>query len=148
MNKAKNPSRQSVAIAAMFTLLTLVQAAGGAIAATTAGAPAASASAAQAAPPAGHASMALPPAGHGAMMARKKPPAAPIKRVDINFASKKELKTLPGIGEAEADKIIANRPYCSKADLASKNVMLAGPYAALKDRVALIRKIDPKKCKG
>ena len=148
MNKAKNPSRQSVAIAAMFTLLTLVQAAGGAIAATTAVAPAASASAAQAAPPAGHASMALPPAGHGAMMARKKPPAAPIKRVDINFASKKELKTLPGIGEAEADTIIANRPYCSKADLASKSVIPAGPYAALKDRVALIRKIDPKNCKG
>ena len=40
-------------------------------------------------------------------------PAAKVKLVDINSASKAELKKLPGINDAEADKIIAGRPYGS-----------------------------------
>jgi len=61
--------------------------------------------------------------------------AAKVKQVDINSASKEELKTLPGIKDAEADKIIAGRPYGSKAWLVSNNIIDAGVYAGLKDRV-------------
>lgn len=61
--------------------------------------------------------------------------AAPVKLVDINSASRAELKTLPGIGDAEATKIIAARPYLSKADLATNNVLPTGVYIALKDRI-------------
>ncbi len=46
--------------------------------------------------------------------------AAPGKLVDINSASKAELKTLPGIDDARADKIIAGRPYVSKAVLVDR----------------------------
>lgn len=55
-----------------------------------------------------------------------KPQAAAAKRakpVDINSAKKEELKKLPGIGDAEADKIIAGRPYGSKTWLVSDNII-------------------------
>src|ERR1700690_4102541 len=54
--------------------------------------------------------------------------AARPKLVDINSATKAQLKKLPGIGDAEADKIIAGRPYLSKANLLTQNVLSRGQY--------------------
>jgi competence protein ComEA len=64
-----------------------------------------------------------------------KPAARKVKLVDINAAGKAQLKTLPGIGDAEADRIIAGRPYLSKADLVSANVISRKTYEGLKSRV-------------
>ncbi len=58
-------------------------------------------------------------------------PAAPVKLVDINSASQKELMTLPGITEAEAKKIVAGRPFASKAHLVSRNIIDDGSYQAI-----------------
>jgi len=80
------------------------------------------------APPA-HA-MAVPgamPARHGATVYEH--------LVDINSASRQELMTLPGIGKAEADRIIKNRPYLVKTDLVGKNVLPVGPFLSIKYRV-------------
>ena len=57
---------------------------------------------------------------------------AAAKLVDINSAGKAELKTLPGIDDARAAKIIAGRPYKSKANLVTTNIIGAGEYAAIK----------------
>src|SRR5262245_51623081 len=43
--------------------------------------------------------------------------------IDLNSATKDQLMTLPGIGDAYADKIIANRPYKMKTELTTKNVI-------------------------
>jgi DNA uptake protein ComE-like DNA-binding protein len=63
-----------------------------------------------------------------------KPKPAPIL-VDINSASGATLKTLPGIGDAEAGRIVAGRPYLTKAELVTKNVLPVAIYAALKNDV-------------
>jgi competence protein ComEA len=62
-------------------------------------------------------------------------PAAKIKLVDINSASAAELKKLPGIGDAQAAKIIANRPYGSKAWLVGHKILAEDKYPAIKDLI-------------
>ena len=71
-------------------------------------------------------------------------PQVPAKLVDINSASRAELKTLPGVGDAEAERIIAGRPYLSKAQLVTKNVMPKGPYLQLRHHVVAMPKAPPK----
>ena len=66
-----------------------------------------------------------------AIDARRKA-AANIKLVNINGATRKQLKKLPGVNDAEADKIIAGRPYLSKADLVTHNIIARGVYENLK----------------
>jgi DNA uptake protein ComE-like DNA-binding protein len=61
--------------------------------------------------------------------------SAPAKLVDINSASAEELKTLPGIGDAEAAKIIASRPYGSKAWLVGHKILSEDKYPAIKDLI-------------
>jgi len=65
----------------------------------------------------------------------KKQTVAPAKPVDINSARKVELMKLPGIGAAEADKIIAGRPFPTKARLVTNNIISIEDYNKLKHRV-------------
>ena len=57
------------------------------------------------------------------------------KLVDINSAKKAELMKLPGVGNAEADKIIAGRPYLTKAHLVTHNVIPAEIYEQFKKQI-------------
>lgn len=61
--------------------------------------------------------------------------AAKAGQVDINSATKEQLMTVPGVGEAYAAKIIAGRPYAKKDQLVSKKVMPAGVYEKIKDGI-------------
>jgi competence protein ComEA len=72
--------------------------------------------------------------------AKAKGSAVKIKPVDINSASKAELKKLPGIDDARADKIIAGRPYLSKAHLVTHNVIPHGIYEQIKKQIVAIQK--------
>ena len=57
------------------------------------------------------------------------------KAVDINSATKAQLKTLPGVTDAYADKIIAGRPYKSKAFLVTNNVIPEALFQTLRHRI-------------
>ena len=105
---------------------------------------AATAATGQAGAAAGPSASAPPPAGHASAATKKPAPVAPAEQIDINSASRAQLKTLPGIGDAEADKIIAGRPYLSKAELVSKNVLATGPYTSIKKRIVALQTSPPK----
>ncbi len=58
-----------------------------------------------------------------------------IKRVDINSAKKEELMKLPGVSAVEADKIIAGRPFGSKAWLVTNKILNVATYQAIKGKI-------------
>jgi len=62
-------------------------------------------------------------------------PAKPAKLLDLNTAPKADLVKLPGIGDAIAQKIIEGRPYQSKDQLVSKNIVTQAVYDKFKDNV-------------
>jgi competence protein ComEA len=72
---------------------------------------------------------------------KKDPAAAAAKAdakkapLDINTASADELRMLPGIGEAYAKKIIANRPYQRKDQLVSRKIIPDATYKGIKEQV-------------
>jgi competence protein ComEA len=63
-----------------------------------------------------------------------------VQPVDINSATRAELKKLPGIGDAEADRIVAGRPYLSKAHLQTHEVLSPMQYQAVRELVVARQK--------
>jgi DNA uptake protein ComE-like DNA-binding protein len=55
--------------------------------------------------------------------------------LDLNTASEADLKTIPGIGDAYAKKIVQNRPYKRKDELVQKKVLPKATYDKIKDHV-------------
>ena len=60
--------------------------------------------------------------------------------VDINSAREEQLRTLPGIGPARAQAIIAGRPYSGKYDLVKRNILPKNVYDGVKDRIVAKQK--------
>jgi len=55
--------------------------------------------------------------------------------VELNTASRSQLASLPGLSDADADRIIANRPYGAKEGLLRKKVLGQQKYEQIQDYV-------------
>ena len=108
--------------------------------AATAAAPAPAQPPAAFGPHASGAVASMPHADPTSVPAKKKAKVPPnsVKLVDLNKASTKELMTLPGIGQADAERIVAHRPYQVKSDLVNKKVLATGPYLAVRKLVVAL----------
>ncbi len=55
--------------------------------------------------------------------------------VDINSASKEELMKIAGIGTSYSDEIIKGRPYKSKKQLVSRNILPDAVFRKVTDKI-------------
>ena len=55
--------------------------------------------------------------------------------LDINTATVEQLKTLTGIGEAYAEKIVKGRPYARKDELVQKKILPRATYEGIKYKI-------------
>jgi competence protein ComEA len=77
----------------------------------------------------------IAPASSSRMPADQKSTMSKSDKLDINSATKDQLKTLPGIGDAYSQKIIDGRPYRSKLDLIHKKIVPQATYDKIKDQI-------------
>jgi competence protein ComEA len=62
-------------------------------------------------------------------------PAAKEELIDLNTATEAQLKTLTGISDVYAKKIIAGRPYARKDQLVMKEILPKATYEKIKDKI-------------
>jgi len=55
--------------------------------------------------------------------------------LDLNTATKAQLTTLTGVGDATAQRIIKNRPFAKKDQLKSMQILTEQEYDRIKDRI-------------
>jgi competence protein ComEA len=64
------------------------------------------------------------------------PPATDnAAKLDLNTATADQLKSLPGIGDAYAKRIIDGRPYTAKNQLTSRGILPQKTYDTIKDKI-------------
>jgi len=66
------------------------------------------------------------------------------KLIDINSATVEQLKTLPGINDGLAQKIVEGRPYRVKTDLVRKNIIPQAAYNKIAGLVIAKQTTAPK----
>ena len=70
-----------------------------------------------------------------AMSAQGQMANAAADKLDINSATKDQLKALPGIGDAYSQKIIDGRPYHAKNQLVQKKIIPQATDDKIKDAI-------------
>jgi DNA uptake protein ComE-like DNA-binding protein len=55
--------------------------------------------------------------------------------LDINTATREQLTSLPGVTDAEADGVIAGRPYDDPDQLVTRRILPKSKYDKISDRL-------------
>ena len=67
------------------------------------------------------------------------PAAGSTQPLDLNTATPEQLKSLPGIGDAYAKRIIDGRPYAMKNQLTQRGILPQATYDKIKDIIVARR---------
>jgi len=59
--------------------------------------------------------------------------------LNLNTATKDEFLRLPGVSEAEADKVIEARPFNAPHELVTRRIMTKSEYDKIADRITVKR---------
>ena len=59
------------------------------------------------------------------------------KTLDLNTATKDQLLALPGMTAAEAERVIAGRPYDQPGDLVTRRIVTKAQYDKIADRITV-----------
>jgi competence protein ComEA len=62
-------------------------------------------------------------------------PTTATAKLDLNTATPTQLKTLPGLGDAYIQRIIAGRPYTAKNQLTTRGILPQPAYDKIKDLI-------------
>ena len=65
--------------------------------------------------------------------------AASQQLLDINTATADQLKALPGMGAAYAERVIAGRPYTAKNQLATRGILPKDEYERIREMIVAHR---------
>ena len=57
------------------------------------------------------------------------------KPLDLNTATREQLRSLPGMTAEEADRVIAGRPYNEPGELVTRHIMPKTEYDKIADQV-------------
>ena len=57
------------------------------------------------------------------------------QKVELNTATRERLASLPGLTDADVDRIIAHRPYGFRRDLVRKGVLSEAKFHTIRDDV-------------
>jgi competence protein ComEA len=61
------------------------------------------------------------------------------KPLDLNVATRDQLMSLPGMSPAEADRVIAGRPYDDASDVVTRHILPKAEYDRISDQVTAKR---------
>jgi DNA uptake protein ComE-like DNA-binding protein len=75
-----------------------------------------------------------------AAQAGKPAVATKAEPLDLNTATLDQLKALPGIGDAYAQKIVDGRPYERKDELVNRKIISASKYNKIRDLIVAKQK--------
>jgi competence protein ComEA len=66
------------------------------------------------------------------------------KPLDLNTATKEQLLILPGVTSAEADRLIAGRPYSEPSELMTRRIMPKAEYDKIADLITAKKRMRPR----